>query len=81
MKEYKDSIIFTLSIIVIITIAIFCAKFEHKQDEKTYNQGICTLCGGQYIFSGSNHIKNSGDLYYYTCDKCHHTITVHHIMR
>ena len=81
MKEHKDSIIFTLGIIIIMLIAIFGANFQYKQDEKNYNQGICTLCDGYYIFSGTAHIKNSGDLYYYTCDKCNHTIKVHHIMR
>ena len=68
MKEYKGSIIFTLCIIALLVVTILGANFEHKQDEKRYNQGICTLCGGQYIFSSSSHVKNSSDLYYYTCD-------------
>ena len=43
----------------------------------TWNNGICSYCGGHYKFQqaiGHNHYTE----YMYTCDKCGHSIEVAH---
>lgn len=82
MKEEIFKIVkFILIMAVIILIIVGCCLFEKKYDKEAYNDGICTECGGNYVFSGATHIKNSGNDYYYTCDKCGHTIKTHSLMK
>ena len=81
IKEYITEIVFIVAIIVIMTLAIIFADYERKQGEKNYNNGICTECEGNYYLVDVEHIKNSGDKYYYSCDKCGHTIMTTHLMK
>lgn len=82
MKEaFFQMVKFTLIIAVIILIIVGLPLIEKKYDKEAYNDGICTECEGNYVFSGATHIKNSGDDYYYTCDKCGHTIKTHSLMK
>lgn len=74
MKKDFSELIFILFIAFIFAAGCFIASCEHKNSEKNYNNGICTECGGEYHFSSAQHIKNSGDKYYYTCKDCGHTI-------
>lgn len=81
IKENGTEIIFMVAIIVVMVLAVIVANHEAKQGEKNYNNGICTECGGSYYFVDTEHIKNSGDRYYYSCDKCGHTIMTTHLMK
>lgn len=82
MKEaFFKMVKFTLIMAVIIFIIVGLLLIEKKYDKEAYNDGICTECGGNYIFSSATHFKNSGDTYYYTCDKCGHTIKTSRIMK
>jgi hypothetical protein len=82
MKEmFFGMVKFIVGLAIVILILIGACYLEKKHDEKIYNNGVCTECGGNYIFSGSAHVKNSDDIYYYTCDKCGHTIKVNRIMK
>lgn len=77
----KFILIYVLVVAVIFLIVAGCSWLELKHDRKAYNDGICTECGGNYVFSGATHVKNSPDDCYYTCDKCGHTIKLHRIMK
>ena len=55
--------------------------YENAISKEAYHEGICTMCGGAYRFSGSSHIKNGGDRYYYTCEDCGHTVMTYRIMK
>ena len=77
----KEIIKFTFALVIIIAIMVCVCLLEQKIDEENYNNGICTECGGNYIFSSAVHIRNNGDDYYYTCDKCGHTIKTNDLMK
>lgn len=82
MKEmFFNMIKFTFILIIIIVIMTGICLCAKKIDEKKYNGGICTECGGDYIFSSATHGYGSGDSYYYTCNKCGHTIKTDSIMK
>lgn len=81
IKEYGTETIFMVAIIILMILAVIVANYENKQGEKNYNNGICTECGGNYYFIDMEHIRNGGDEYYYSCDKCGHTITTTHLMK
>ena len=53
---------------------------EHKNDEQLWNDGNCT-CGKEWRLVSVDHVKNGGDLYYYTCDECNNTIRTHSNMK
>ena len=73
MKDYSI-IIFLLALALVFAIMIIGTSYEKKWDEEEYNNGICSLCGGEYKFTSTVHYHNGGNRYYYTCDKCGHTI-------
>ena len=52
---------------------------EDKQDNEMWNNGICSVCEGDYNFSGATKYRTSHH-YYYTCDDCGHTIEVNQLM-
>lgn len=81
LKECKNELILIGFLILAFLLLVVGTLAEKKHDEKIYNNGVCTECGGNYIFSGTTHIKNSDNDYYYTCDKCGHTIKVNRIMK
>lgn len=81
LNEYKSELIFIGLLILMFLFLIVGTLAEKKIDKKIYNNGVCTECGGNYVFSGAAHVKNSDDIYYYTCDKCGHTIRVNRIMK
>ena len=53
---------------------------ERKGDEQSWNGGICP-CGEEWRLVNVDHVKNGGDLYYYTCDECNSTIRTHSNMK
>ena len=73
-KDFATPIIIFLVLALAFAIMIIGTRYEVKQDEKEYNNGICSLCGGEYKFTSAVHYRNGGDRYYYTCDECGHTI-------
>ena len=79
----KDDIIRLIEIIIVVVLAGLVINFfderERDKEIKTFNEGICTGCGGQYQFSGASGMTSPK--YYYTCDKCGHTIEMSEIMK
>ena len=53
---------------------------EAKWDADLWNNGICSVCEGEYKFSGATKYRTSHH-YYYTCDNCDHTIELNSLMK
>lgn len=53
---------------------------EDKRDNKMWNNGICSMCEGEYRFSGATKHRTSRH-YYYTCEDCDHTIEINQLMK
>lgn len=53
---------------------------QTEGDARKYNDGICTLCGGHYEFSGASG-RGISKFYYYTCADCDHTIQVESLQK
>lgn len=49
---------------------------ERKGDEMSWNNGHCE-CGTEWELVDVEHLKNSGELYYYGCDNCGTVIKTH----
>ena len=54
--------------------AMFCA--ERSSDVYAWNNGSCE-CGCEWKFSNVEHLKNSGNLYYWYCEDCGRVIELH----
>lgn len=62
-------VITILGLSIALSIKYACAK----QDDRKYNGGICTKCGGHYIYEQA--VAHAYDTdYIYICDKCGHMI-------
>jgi DNA-directed RNA polymerase subunit RPC12/RpoP len=82
-NDTLDDIIRLIVIIAVVVVIGFVINFfderERDKEVKTYNNGICTECGGDYQFTGAS--GHATKKYYYTCDKCGHTIEMSEIMK
>ena len=62
-------------------LAISSAMYaEDKWDNEMWNNGICSVCEGEYTFSSATKYRTSHH-YYYTCDDCGHTIEINQLMK
>ena len=71
------ALIFTFFMWLLITFGIV---LSNTTDQKNWNNGYCTECGGEYKFSGASEHRGNHD-YYYTCVECNHTIEVETIKK
>jgi len=71
-KKKRIAIIVLAFVIGFLIGGTFC--LQTQMDNKNWNNGFCLKCGGQYELTEVTHIKNSGNLYYYTCKDCGYTI-------
>ena len=70
--------IFTIIFSFLVGFGIIgLCNLERKIDTETYNEGVCVKCGGHYTIFDVEHIRNSGDIYYYKCDNCEKVISTH----
>ena len=53
---------------------------ETAHEEKMWNNGICSVCEGEYNFSGASKYRTTTE-YYYSCEDCGHTIEVNHLQK
>ena len=53
---------------------------EDKWDNEMWNNGVCSVCEGEYNFNGATKYRTSHH-YYYTCDDCGHTIEINQLMK
>ncbi len=76
MKEmFFNMVKVIIGMAVLIIILVGVCYLEKKHDEKIYNNGVCTECGGHYEYSQL--VRNgtaSTKSYIYRCDKCHKII-------
>ena len=70
------------AVIAVAIIVLFIGAYldQNKIEVEYYNDGICTICGGEYEFAGGSRYRNCSE-YYYTCENCGHTITTSSIMK
>jgi hypothetical protein len=76
MNGWKRGLV-TLAIAVCVGCgisAMFCA--ERNSDVKAWNNGSCE-CGGTWEFSNAEHLRNSGNFYYWYCEDCGRVIELH----
>ena len=52
----------------------------YANDCDTFNNGICTQCGGEYRMSGATEIRMGSETFYYTCQECGWTIETNCLM-
>lgn len=73
-KDYRELIIGILIVVILaLILAVGIVKCQRDVDEAKYNGGICTKCGGHYIYEQA--VAHSYDTdYIYICDKCGHMI-------
>ncbi len=61
---------------LIIGLALLGVMYlSAENDAREYNNGICTVCGGEYKFSSAAG-RGVSRRYYYSCEDCDHTISV-----
>ena len=73
MYRRSDTSLGEISILILILIVIFV--ISRACSAVRYNNGICKICGGHYVYQqavGHRYETN----YIYRCDKCGHTIEV-----
>lgn len=66
--------------VAIMTFFIGACISQKKAEIEYYNDGICTICGGEYEFSGATRYRSSSE-YFYPCKDCGHTIQTSGIMK
>ena len=82
MKNSTVRLVVTLVIAFVVGIGIAgLFTLESKMDEEQYNDGTCVYCDGNYKLTSVNHVKNGGELYYYSCDNCGDVIRTHRNMK
>lgn len=75
-REYSRSFSWEfLAVAIILLIILYLMR--SCASENTWNNGICSYCGGHYKFQQAIGHQYSTD-YMYTCDKCGHSIEVAH---
>lgn len=68
-----------VSIIVSLAIGFGLSgllTLERKGDEMVWNGGHCE-CGTEWELIDVEHLKNSGNVYFYNCDNCSNIIKTH----
>lgn len=66
--------------VAIMVLFIGACLDQKKAEIEYYNNGICTICGGEYEFSGATRYRSHSE-YFYTCEDCGHTIQTSEIMK
>lgn len=54
---------------------------EEASDIDQWNEGVCPVCGEQWVFKNADHRRNGGDIYYYSCDNDQIIIRIHGPMK
>jgi len=74
----KDRKIFFIAVLIAILLFIGVVFLQESSCNIVYNNGICTRCGGHYIFQQAvGHRYNIR--YIYQCDKCGKLIEINSI--
>ena len=81
----KETVI-SIAVGVVIMAAVIFGLVGMKAcagsgDADKWNNGHCSECGGDYVFSSATSVRGWGDEYFYTCEDCGHTIKTQQLMR
>ncbi len=57
----------------------FLLSTDHKAEDKTWNNGICTECSGNMELISVTATKSNNKTYYYKCDNCGNVIELDHL--
>lgn len=63
-----------------VSMLYFSTKYETEKDERMYNNGICSECGGKYHLVGASNSHGNRD-YVYECSECLYTIELNSRMK
>lgn len=77
MKDFLKAVLAFLALLAAVILNFSIAPsstqaptpYNEKEDERKYNGGICTECGGRYIYEQAVAHRMDTD-YIYICDKC-----------
>ena len=70
LKALLEVVVATLAtLIIVLCLAYIGGKWNEKENQKKYNGGICTKCGGHYIYEQAVAHKYDTD-YIYICNIC-----------
>lgn len=72
MKKSETPIEYVLLLLGLLMICVF---FNSCQSSISYNDGICSFCGGNWEYSNAVGHKYTTN-YIYICDKCGRSIEV-----
>ena len=64
--------------VIIIGMVYLGATAQKEANEKIYNNGVCTDCGGHYNLVSVAKEKRTTTYYYYQCDNCEKIIELRH---
>ncbi len=64
----------------LMSMVYFGAKYEAEKDEKLYNNGICSECGGEYHLVGASNSRGNKH-YVYECSECLCTVELNSRMK
>ena len=56
-------------------------EMERLNDEKRWNNGVCSVCDEELELFDVEHHRNSGDTYYYKCKNGHLVKTSNHFSK
>ena len=79
MEGIKQIITMILISGLIGTGLAFLLSTEHKTEDKTWNNGICTECSGNMELISVTATKSNNKTYYYKCDNCGNVIELDHL--
>lgn len=63
-----------LFVMMVILLTGLVISEGTKADEKNWNHGICTSCGGALQFKSASHYNVRVTYYYWECDNCGHIV-------
>ena len=78
MKQLIGIVLFLAALAGVMYLGL---RYETNVSREAYNDGVCSVCGGEYRFSSVAHHRNGSDKFYYTCEDCGHTIMTYHVMK
>ena len=79
MKGIKQIITMILISALIGAGLAFLLSTDHKAEDKTWNNGICTECSGNMELISVTTTKSNNKTYYYKCDNCGNVIELDHL--
>ena len=76
MKKILVELVITVAIIgAFIGVGIGICSWETKDAEREFNNGACNVCEvGIYEFTNASEDTRGDITYFYSCDRCGHTI-------